>query len=91
MLVTTTDTNKTYSISLRIWTGKAYTPDLANDLFAADVVNGVNESYIDQLQEDVTAFNAGKTISWFEHSLYAPFLHCLYVPCMRLDVQEVTE
>ena len=83
MLVTMTDTNKTYSISLRVWTGAAYTPDLADELLAADVVNGVNESYLDQLQEDVTAFNGGKAISWYEHSLYAPF--------MRLDVQEVTE
>ena len=83
MLVTTTDTNKTYSISLRVWTGTAYTPDLADDLFAVDIVNGVNENYLDQLQEDVTAFNDGKYISWYEHSLYAQFI--------RLDVQEVTE
>ncbi len=85
MLVTTTDTQKTYSISLRVWMGAAYTPDLADDLFAADVVNGVNEDYLDQLQEDVTAFNEGKDISWYEHSLYFPFMR------MRLDVQEVTE
>lgn len=83
MLVTMTDTQKTYSISLRVWTGTAYTSDLADDLFAPDVVNGVNADYLDQLQEDVTAFNGGKAISWYEHSLYAQF--------MRLDVQEVTE
>lgn len=83
MLVTTTDTNKTYSISLRVWTGRAYTPDLADELLAADVVNGVNESYLDHLQGDVIAFNGGKDISWYEHSLYAQFI--------RLDVQEVTE
>lgn len=28
MIVTTKDTNKTYSISLRVWTGTEYTPDL---------------------------------------------------------------
>lgn len=83
MLVTTTDTNKTYSISLRVWTGTAYTPDLADDLFTVDAVNGINEDYLDQLREDVTAFNGGKAISWYEHSLYAQFI--------RLDVQEVTE
>ena len=83
MLVTTTDTHKTYSISLRVWTGTAYTPDLADDLFAPDVVNGVNEDYLDQLQEDVMNFNGGKAISWYEHSLYAPF--------MKLEIQEVTE
>lgn len=81
MLVTTTDTHKTYSISLRVWTGTAYTPDLADDLLAADIVNGVNADYLDQLQGDVIAFNGGKAISWYEHSLYTQFI--------RLDVQEV--
>ena len=84
MIVTTKDTNKTYAISLRVWTGNKFSPDLADDLFAPDVVNGlISQDWLDDVQEDVLLFNAGKPISWYEHSSYAQFI--------SLDIKEVQE
>lgn len=87
MLVTTTDTHLTYSISLKIWTGTAYTPDLAEKLLTADAINGkINENYLARLRTEVITFNSDRDdndISWYKHSSNAYF--------MKLKIEEVEE
>lgn len=58
MQVTTTDTHITYSISLKVWTGLEYSPDIAEKILTDDIENGrVDEEYLAQLRTDVITFN----------------------------------
>lgn len=87
MQVTTTDTHITYYISLKVWTGLEYSPDIAEKILTDDVENGrVDEEYLAQLMTDVITFNSDRDdndISWYKHSSNAYF--------MKLKIEEVEE
>lgn len=78
MIVTLQDGTR-LMITLRIWDGCNWSPDIAGDALIA--WQPATHEDIKWLEDDCGAFNAGVDLAWLEH--------CPSCQAVALDVQEV--